>query len=219
MSDADSFIQEVSEEVRRDRLFRLWRRYAPFVIGAVVAAVALTAFLEWRKHAAEQAARAAGATLIAAAEAADPMRRAEDMLLSIDALSGGAAALATLRAAGALAEAGEASEAAALYETVAADRAARGPIADFAAFRAAALRAADADPGAAIEALAPLAGPDAPFRLLALEAIAAARLAAGDPAGARADLETVLADPGATEGMRLRAAELIAAIGAPEAEG
>lgn len=219
MSDADSFIQEVTEEVRRDRMFRLWRRYGPFVIGAVVAAVALTAFLEWRKQSRESAARSAGATLIAASEASDPARRVEDMLLAADSLASGPAALARLRAAGALAAVGEAQEAAALYDAVAADRAAGRPLAAFAAFRAAMLRAADAPPAAALDMLAPFAAPDEPFRLLALEALAAVRLAAGDVQAARGDLETLLADPGATEGMRLRAGELLAVAGAPAAEG
>ena len=69
MSDRDSFIEEVSEEVRRDRMFSLWKRYGPFVIGGIVAVVALTGVKNWLDSEAEKAARQAGGALIAAAEA------------------------------------------------------------------------------------------------------------------------------------------------------
>ena len=49
VSDSDSFISEVSEEVRRDRMFALWRKYGPFLIGAIaliVAAAGLKAYLD-----------------------------------------------------------------------------------------------------------------------------------------------------------------------------
>ena len=49
MSDTDSFIEEVSEEVRRDRLFRLFRKYAWLAILLVVLIVAGAAFNEYRK--------------------------------------------------------------------------------------------------------------------------------------------------------------------------
>ncbi|MEL6318680.1 MAG: hypothetical protein AAFR16_13700, partial [Pseudomonadota bacterium] len=34
--ETDTFIDEVTEELRRDRLFALFKRYGPFAIGAVV---------------------------------------------------------------------------------------------------------------------------------------------------------------------------------------
>ena len=49
MSTPDSFIEEVTEEVRRDRLFRLFRKYGWIGIVLVVAVVAGTGFNEWRK--------------------------------------------------------------------------------------------------------------------------------------------------------------------------
>ena len=49
MSDTDSFIEEVSEEVRRDRLFRLFRKYAWLAILLVVLIVAGAALNEYRK--------------------------------------------------------------------------------------------------------------------------------------------------------------------------
>ena len=55
--------------------------------------------------------------------------------------------------------------------------------------------------------------PDAPFRPLALEQRALMRLETGDNAAAIADLETVLAEPTATEALQGRARQLIIAAG------
>ena len=49
MANQDSFINEVTEEVRRDRLFTLFRRYAWIGITIVVLTVAGAAWNEWRK--------------------------------------------------------------------------------------------------------------------------------------------------------------------------
>ena len=50
MSDTDSFIEEVSEEVRRDRLYNVLRKYAWVGILAVVTIVGGTAYLEFQKE-------------------------------------------------------------------------------------------------------------------------------------------------------------------------
>ena len=57
--ESDSFISEVSEEVRRDRLFAALRRYGWLIGGAVLLIVGGAAVNEWRK--ARQAPRAEAA--------------------------------------------------------------------------------------------------------------------------------------------------------------
>lgn len=212
MSDADSFIQEVSEEVRRDRLFGLWKRYAPVVIGVIVAVVAGAAFLAWRDAQNEAAAREAGAALIGAGEETPGVLRAERYLGEADALPEGPALLARLRAAGELAAAGEVGEARDLYDAVAIDTATPPSLAALAAYRAAVLTAAGGDAPGAIAQLGPLTGGEGAFRLLALEARAALKLGLGDIAGAREDVEAVLSDPAATEETQGRAGLLASAI-------
>ncbi|NCM96108.1 MAG: tetratricopeptide repeat protein [Rhodobacterales bacterium] len=219
MSDSDSFIQEVSEEVRRDRMFRLWRRYAPAVLGGVVLVVGATAFNAWRDHSRAAAAQEMGARMIAAGEAAAPAARAEAFLALADAADGGAATLARLRAAAELAAAGDAGGAAQAYGRIAEAADTEPAFAAFAAYRAAVLAAPQAGAAATIATLTPLTAEGGPFRLLALEARAAAHLALGDRAAARADLDAVAADPLATENLRARAREALATLGAQAVNG
>ena len=49
MSDSDSFIEEVTEEVRRDRLFALFRRYGWIPAVAIVLLVGGAAVNEYLK--------------------------------------------------------------------------------------------------------------------------------------------------------------------------
>jgi len=219
VSDSDSFIQEVSEEVRRDRMFRLWRRYAPAVLGGVVLVVGATAFNAWRDHSRAAAAQEMGARMIAAGEAAAPAARAEAFLALADAAEGGAATLARLRAAAELAAAGDAGGAAQAYGRIAEAADTEPAFAAFAAYRAAVLAAPQAGAAATIATLTPLTAEGGPFRLLALEARAAAHLALGDRAAARADLDAVAADPLATENLRARAREALATLGAQAVNG
>jgi hypothetical protein len=213
LSDADSFIQEVSEEVRRDRLNRAVRRWAPLGVAAVVAVVAATAVLAWRDHSREQSARAAGEGLLRATAAASPAERAGGLIALLETAEGGQATLARLRLAGELAAEGDAPGAVAAYRAVADDAATSPAFAAFAAYRAAVVGAEQAGAAATIELLNPLTGEGQPFRLLALEARAAQRVRLDDTAAALADLDAILADPAATEETILRARELRASIG------
>lgn len=213
MSDRDSFIDEVSEEVRRDRMFALWKRYGPFVIGAIVAVVALAGVKTWMDAEAEKSARRAGGAVIAAADA--PPAEAAEALTTLAGQTDheGAALLARLRAAAVLAATGDAEGAAAAYDQVAADANAEKLLQDFAAYRAVALRADDlapADAAAAFEAMATGSGP---FRLLALEAQAAAWLRAGDKDAAAQALQVVAEDEATPQGLRQRALAALTALG------
>jgi hypothetical protein len=211
VTDGDGFIREVTEDLRRDRMLGLWRRWAPVVAAVVVGVVGTSAFLAWRDHARESAAREAGGLLLAATEAADPAARAA-ALASLPG-TGAAGALARLHEAAARAEAGEAEAAAALYQQVAEGGAAGPALSAFAAFRAVTLRAEALGPAATAAALGPLTVEGGPFRPLALEARAAALRLSGDAEGARADLTAALAEPGATQALRARAAAALELLG------
>ena len=66
MSDTDSFIDEVTEEVRRDRLFGYFRRYG-WVAGLLIfGLVGVTAYNEWSRSAVEKVEQARGDALLTA---------------------------------------------------------------------------------------------------------------------------------------------------------
>ena len=49
MSETDSFIEEVAEEVRRDRLFKMFRRYGWIAALVVIVIVGAASWNEYRK--------------------------------------------------------------------------------------------------------------------------------------------------------------------------
>ena len=209
MSETDSFIREVSEEVRQDRMFRLWKRYGLFVIGGVALAVGGTGVWTWMQHQATAERAERGAAFLAVEEG-----DVEGARRLADSTEGLRRVIAELKLAQALSASGDRAGAAEAYQAVA-DRAdAPARYADFARLEALRLRAAEADPEDTIAALAPLAEAGAPYRALALELRAALHLNAGRPEAARSDLEAIMADPAATAATRARAEALLATFSA-----
>jgi outer membrane protein assembly factor BamB len=97
---SDEFIREVDEELRRDRLTVLWRRYGALILGGAILIVAATAAKVGWDHWAEQA-RAAEAVRFAAAQqallAADPAAAAAQFAALAAEGKTGFAALARLK--------------------------------------------------------------------------------------------------------------------------
>ena len=98
MSDTDSFIDEVTEEVRRDRLFGLMKRYGWIAALAVLLIVGGAAWNEWRKAQDRAAAEAFGDAIKSALELPERDARAE-ALAAIDAPDAGGQAVVDLLAA------------------------------------------------------------------------------------------------------------------------
>lgn len=214
MADRDSFIEEVSEEVRRDRMFDLWKRYGPFVIGAIVLFVVGAAVMTWLDQNREAAAREAGASLIAAS-----VGSAAETAEAMEVVAGGSGepgleALAQLRAAGAHVIAGNNEAAIAGFEKVALAADTPTLLRDLASLRALMLRGEDMPAADFASALSPMANGAGPYSLLALEARGVARERAGDREGALADLNAVHSDDAAPSGLRRRVAEVLTALGA-----
>ncbi|MEO1610889.1 MAG: hypothetical protein AAFU55_00795, partial [Pseudomonadota bacterium] len=171
----------------------------------------------WLDHQAREDAKTAGGALIAAGSAGDAAAALTAIAEQAD--HEGAALLARLRAAGALAAEGDAEGAAAAYDVVASSPFADALLKDFAAFRALALRADQMAPADAVAAFEPLALGTGPYRLLALEAQAAAHLRAGEREAAIAALREVGEDETAPNGLRQRALAALSALGASPATG
>lgn len=212
MSETDSFIQEVTEEVRQDRMFALWKKWGPFILIGVALIVGGAAAWNWMQAEERRAAEELGAAFVDA----DPAKIAEEEAL-VALADGPARVLAELRLAAAMAESGDRAGAIERYEEVAGTAGLTPVYADLARLQALRLMA-ESDPAAALAGIDALTGDGAPYRLLALELGAALKLNTGDLAGAHADLNAIIADPAATEDSRLRAAALLSASGG-EIEG
>ncbi len=75
MSNPDSFIEEVTEEVRRDRLFRVFRKYGWIGVVLVIGIVVGAAWNEWTKARDAARAEAFGDAVIDALDQGTPEER------------------------------------------------------------------------------------------------------------------------------------------------
>lgn len=211
MSDGDSFIEEVTEEVRRDRLFGYLRRYGWIGILAVVVIVGGTAWNEWRKAQTRQAAQQRGDAMLTALAQDSPKARAE-ALAALDPATPGAAAVAGLLAA---AERSRQDPAVAAERLLAiADRDDVPRIyRQIATLKAVALPESGMSPVERRARVEPLTMGRGLSRLLAEEQLALIEVAEGRPDAARERLSRIVQDAEATSSLRARAATMIVALG------
>lgn len=212
---ADIF-QEIDEDVRRERLEQLWKRYGSYVVGVALMLVLGTAgVMGWREYRDRQN-QAQSQRFIAAM---DQATRGEDAAaketfakLAADA-GAGYAALAKLQEAALLAKGGDAAGAAKVYEDMAADGRIDQVFRDLAVIMQVQDTIATGDPAKLAQMLAPLLGEKNPWRHSATELSALLAQRGGDTAKAK-ELYTKLADDlSAPQNMRARATEMLAILG------
>jgi hypothetical protein len=209
--ESDSFIHEVTEEVRRDRFYAFLRRRG-WLIGAVLVLIVGGAGAnEWRKARAQAEAEAAGDALRAAYLEADPAARAEK-LATVAGADPSAAVVAELARAGSLLDAGDRTGAGEVLGALAAGDTPE-PYRGLAALQRVMVLGTEMDRSERLATLDPLTTIGAPFRSLALEQRALVHIEAGETDAAVADLEAALATPGAPEGLSGRVRQLLAAVG------
>lgn len=212
MSNTDSFIDEVSEEVRRDRLNRMLRKYGWIVLLVVFVAVGAAAANEWWKARVEAQAAAFGGEVDAALQIADPERQAA----ALEAIPAeGQAAVATgFLAAAAHMQSEDYAAAIAVLEGVGDTVAGDDTLTGLTALKlVAALAAADRPVADRFALLDPLIAAENPFYLLLLEQRGIAHLADANPAAALSDFEIILRDTELTAPLRDRVQTLVVALG------
>jgi len=215
VSNPESFIEEVTEEVRRDRLFALFRKYGWIAVLGVALIVGGAAVTEWRKASNRAAAQAFGdAVMVALEQGTAPERRAA--LAAVPASADRAAILNLMLASDPTDD--RAGTLAAL-DKVASDATLPASYRDLAVLRRVVLSGADMALADRRAALDPIAAPGRPFRPLALEQLAYLLVEAGDTAGAIAALQALSQDQEAPSGLRQRATQMIVALGGQAATG
>ncbi|HPE26943.1 tetratricopeptide repeat protein [Albidovulum sp.] len=212
MSETDSFIEEVTEEVRRDRLFKLMRKYGWIGILAVVLIVGGAAWNEWRKASARAEAEAFGDAILAAMAADDSGARAA-ALAGVPVAADGQSALLSLLAADEALAAGQDAAAQDALAAVASDAAAPDVFRQLAKLKLLILRGPSMDAAERDRGLAELAAPGAAFRPLAMEQQAQALADAGKTDEAIALFTQITEEAGVPSGLRQRATQMIVVLG------
>jgi hypothetical protein len=215
LSNPESFIDEVTEEVRRDKLFAMFRKYGWIGVLLVLLIVGGAAWTEWQKARAQSQARAFGDALLGALDADTPEARIaalsaveakgdqvalKGLLLSSDPVKDRAGALLALAA-------------------VEADATLPPVWRDLAVLRRVILQGAEAPLADRRAALEPLAQPGRPYRTMAAEQLAYLLIEEGRKDEAITALRALTQDQEAPGGLRNRASQMIVALGGDPAQG
>ena len=206
MSDTDSFIDEVTEEVRRDRLFGYFRRYGWIPAVIILALVGGTAYSEWSKSVVAQAAQVRGDALLDALDVQDKPE-------SIAALSSIVAQEDTDVVASFLLAGLDQSLASELLTAISENMDQPKYIRDLARLKLAATPDA-ASKDEAVSILTDLSAPGGLYRNAATEILVALELQRGNRDVALELLQSHVQDAGATRAQVQRMGELIVALGA-----
>ena len=206
--------REIEGELRRDRLLRIWSRYARYIMaGAVLVVLVAGAIVGWRQY--REAERLAEADRYSAALSLARQGKEAEAAKLFGALArdgGGYGLLAGFQQAELLAKTGQRAAAIEAYERLAASPAVDRQYRDLATLLAVMHQLADGDAKSAVERLAPLTAAGNPWRAAALESTAAAKLKAGDRTGALEIYRQLADDLKAPRALRARAAEMAAAL-------
>ncbi|MEM9780898.1 MAG: hypothetical protein AAF899_00340 [Pseudomonadota bacterium] len=211
--ESDSFIREVAEEVRQERLSKQLKKYAPFAVAGVIGLVGASAVVAWLDSQRRAEAVANGRLMVEAQDA-----DAATLAGVTSRITGEAALLARFMEARRLAAEGAMEAAADAFYAIANDGATPLRYAELAQLEGARLDARIGNGERAVGIVDSLVIGGGPYRMLALEMRAALRLNTGDMAGAREDLAVILVEAAPDDQTRNRAEALIRVLPAPAGE-
>lgn len=210
MSNPDSFINEVTEELRRDRIMGFARRYGWIAVLAIVLIVGGTAWNEWRKAQERASAEAFGDAVLAALENDAP----QDRLTALEQIetTGPQSGLVQLLRAGELLQTDRATALDAL-NAAAEDTALPEATRQLAALKRVIAGGAELSVEERSTVLDRLAQPGQPMRPLALEQSALLQLEQGNTETAIEILTDLLSQSDVSDALRRRATQLVVALG------
>ena len=210
MSD---IFREVEEDVRRERLEKLWKQYGDYVIAAVaVIVVGVAGFKLWQHYQAVQIAKASVAysTAMQLGSGGKNAAAAQAFAKIAKNAPSGYAATAKLAEADALLADGKTASAIALYETIAQkDKMELGDLARIRAAWALADRASKSD---LQTLLAPLTDQKSSWRFMAREILAYCDFRDGATKAAQSEYDSLAAEAEAPEAVRQRASAMASLI-------
>jgi hypothetical protein len=212
----DLLIKEVDEDLRQEELAKLWKKHGGLLsVGAVAIVLAVAGWQGWNGWQAKQ--RQASSARYAEGSALLEQGKKDEAAEVLTALMADGAkgykVVAALRLAEVRLAQDDKAGAAKLYQGLAADGSVDQVYRDMAQIRAAYLTLDSADPAAVDKVMEPLAQESSSWRHSAREIQALTALKRGDQARA-ADLFSKIAEDGAApQGLRARAAEMLAATG------
>ncbi len=212
MSDTDTFIDEVTEEVRRDRLFLLFKRYGWIAAVVIVLIVGGASYNEYTKASDRAAAEKLGDDIIVALANNDTAGRATG-LAEITADTPGGAVVLQFMVAAAQANSDQVPVAVSSLQAIAGNAELPSIYRQIATFKALTLQGDTLPAAERRQQFGALAQPGAPLRLLAEEQLALIDISQGQTDPAIARLQAILQDAEASSDLQQRAAQVIVALG------
>lgn len=212
MSDSDGFIEEVTEELRRDQMMATLKRYGWIAVLVVLLIVGGAAFSEYRKAQTRAQAEGLGDAILSALESEDAASRVTG-LQSVEAADPQASAVLALLTASEQLAADDLSGAVSNLDAVAVNADIPLIYRQIAQFKSLTLQTDTlpvADRKQGFEALGAAGGN---LSLLAQEQLALIAIQEGDAEGAIAVYQAVLNDAGVTPDLQQRALQVIVALG------
>jgi len=211
--------QEVEEDVRREKLHKLWRRYGIYFIGlAALVVVGVGGGEAYRYFSSKQSEDRARAYLAATDALASDPKSAEAALSALAAKGGGYGLLAQFRLAQLKTQAGDTAGALDIYDHLSAQTKIEDPLHGLAILKAGYLMLDGASVAGVEERLGPVASGTGPWRHAALEVLAFASLKAGDSTKARERFHALAGDATAPPEMASRARDMESTLGPVESQ-
>ncbi|MEH6632712.1 MAG: tetratricopeptide repeat protein [Halopseudomonas aestusnigri] len=210
---ADIF-QEIEEDLKRERVEVLWKKYGNWVIGAAVAVVAVTAGIQgWGSY--QKSVQSEKSVIFAAAfelSEAGKTDEAHSKLVSLADKDDGYGTLARFEQARILSDKGDKAAAIKIWDDIAESNPPIQKLKDVASLLSAMHLVEEGDVADVKLRLAKLSVAGAPFRYSAIELQALVALREGDNAAARTFFQQLADDTETPNGIRGRAAQILESL-------